>query len=1033
MTSLAFFPVITEDAQLIDLVSRAAWSLSFCPIDTIYIPVASEDLTRLAWSVAPGMDDSIVNKFDALRRMVEFVVADQENDIERIMNEASIILCWKKDQIPSFVRPTSLAAWEKGKRVWQVETGLHLLRDKELLIRENQLKFERFAKRLGKYKRAYVMATGPSVSRYRLYDYSESLGIVCNSVILDEELMATVRPKILVFADPIFHFGPSQYAAEFRAKLRESAVRHDYTICIPFKYYALFVAAMPELASRTIGIPFKERQSFNFDLSEEFSVRTTANILTLLLIPLATTFSDRVSVLGCDGRPLKDNGYFWNHNPNTQINDKMANIREIHPGFFAIDYNDYYREHCETLANQMEAGEARGKEFISLGYSHIPALKSRIEVGDRRDSELLESSASKVLLIDPDAKGWSGHYMAYNEKLSGKLKKLGADVRVICRKDLDPKILETRPDYIPAISAHSWEIGNRSENGSFLRSFETEILEVLSKECAGATDCLLYMYCSSLAHAKALAKIQTQYPFLRINVNLFYLSFTISPEWISSWKAFVEWLDASDGNFNATLPTVELRDELAELTGCVLPVAPHPSTGILDETFLKMETHRQTPRRKSKFEVLFPSAPRFEKGYLTSVECARLLGAEPGVNTIVRHSPTFSTPKALAKPLESMPANATVIEGELSDCEFVDLFSRSDIVVLPYTAEAFAKRTSGLLIDAMYHGIPCVVVDGTWLANVVRYYGCGEIVKDASAAHLAAGVLEIAANYADYQSRSAAAAVDYFSRNSWEVFGRFLLQPYPKFTDSLGKRARVPGGSAVGTMNRDPDALSPKISAANRVSSLVLDAPMDNGKIIFRCVVAENDFLPRQHNVWRCEPRNGHKPSKWMAVFGIDACAGRGFASGLTIRASANVQVRVSLARHGVSAYEGTAKTVVLTSGVPITVGNKAVFANPHAALKVQIEVLSVEGDASDLTISGVYLNETAVGIRQRLGDCEVDLHTANRLFRSGDYVAAMDLYLQLNTVRPFAIYRDNALASARRMKWGNVSRVEDLVKRLNA
>ena len=41
-------------------------------------------------------------------------------------------------------------------------------------------------------------------------------------------------------------------------------------------------------------------------------------------MPLAATFADEVGILGCDGRPLQENTYFWAHNQKTQFNDKMA-------------------------------------------------------------------------------------------------------------------------------------------------------------------------------------------------------------------------------------------------------------------------------------------------------------------------------------------------------------------------------------------------------------------------------------------------------------------------------------------------------------------------------------------------------------------------------------------------------------------------------------------------------------------------------------------------------------------------------------
>ena len=790
MIALSYFPVVDDQEQLIDLLSRAAWFLSFCPIDRIYIPIASGELQLVPWRVAPGMDESISDKFAVLREKVVFVVAKKESDLDPCMTQANIILRWKKDFMPDLVSAKSVAAWEKGKKVWQVdpvavrmegsyyiEVGLHLLKDREVLIQENKNKFDHMARKLGKFKQAYLLATGPSVSRYKLFDYTDALSIVCNSVILDEELMGIVRPQILVFADPIFHFGPSQYAAAFRAKLREAVKAHEFMICIPFKYYAIFTEAMPELKDRTVAIPFVKDRPFNFNLSESFEVRTTANILTLLMTPIAASFADRIGYLGCDGRPLIENNHFWSHNQSTQINDKMANIRATHPGFFAIDYNDYYLEHCGTLEAQFQAGEKEGKRFYSLGFSHIPALKRRIDVGCRKERGDKAPMVPRVLLIDPDAKNWSGHYMAYNEKLRFELGRLGADVQVACRKDLSPDILSTRPTYSPVFTEHSWAVGNRADNAVFIQRFEEEMAEVIQQDFVTGSpqgEVLLYMYCGNLEHAKVLANLQKQYPFLRINVNLFWLSFRINHDWIQPWKPFVEWLESQGDAFMATVPTRALQSELAELTGCILPVAPHPSTAITDETYRGLEVRGGHLAEKKEYQVLFPSAPRPEKGYVLSIECARLLGGDSGLRSVIRHAPTSSTPKPL-KTLEGMPANTTVIAGELPDEEFIHLFATSDIVVLPYMPEAFAKRTSGLLIDTLYHRIPCVVIEGTWLAEVVRRYDCGVIVEEASAPSIAQAVRSIAERYDYYRANAHAGAVDYFYSNSWEQLGKCLL------------------------------------------------------------------------------------------------------------------------------------------------------------------------------------------------------------------------------------------------------------------
>ena len=81
--------------------------------------------------------------------------------------------------------------------------------------------------------------------------------------------------------------------------------------------------------------------------------------------------------MGYDGRKIKDNSYFWEHNKDAQFNEQMDNIKIAHPSFFDIDYNDYYLEHCTMLENILLSGENKGFSFTNLTKSYIPALSNR--------------------------------------------------------------------------------------------------------------------------------------------------------------------------------------------------------------------------------------------------------------------------------------------------------------------------------------------------------------------------------------------------------------------------------------------------------------------------------------------------------------------------------------------------------------------------------------------------------------------------------------------------------------------------------
>ena len=266
------------------MLSRAAWFLTFSPIDRIVVPLADANLADVEWRVAAGMDPSISERFDVLRKRVEFAPIAEPKDMTRILEQASMVLRWRRDagserlatawpdQVPSGKRVIDVdpnSARYEGS--YYIDISRELLPEPDNVIAESHGKLRDIGGRLGRFDRAYVLATGPSVGTYARFDYTQSLTVICNTVILDQELMTTVQPHFLVFADPVFHFGPSEYASTFRHSVRSAAAEHDFTICIPLKYYAVFSAALPELKERLIAIPYRKNREFNFDLIQDFT------------------------------------------------------------------------------------------------------------------------------------------------------------------------------------------------------------------------------------------------------------------------------------------------------------------------------------------------------------------------------------------------------------------------------------------------------------------------------------------------------------------------------------------------------------------------------------------------------------------------------------------------------------------------------------------------------------------------------------------------------------------------------------------
>jgi hypothetical protein len=243
----------------------------------------------------------------------------------------------------------------------------------------SQDNFARCLHRWAGAQQAFVFATGPSLEHATSIDIGEcDVRIVCNSIVRNAQLLSHIRPSILVFADPVFHFGPSRYAATFRDHAVAAIARHDCFCVVPEAQMGLLLAHFPQVEHRLIGMPLRRKSAWNFPSEDRFYVRDTGNILTTLMLPLASALARQVPILGADGR-ARGERYFWRHSTQSQFGELMNSAVEAHPSFFRDRiYARYYRTHCRELEHQLAYGERKGVRYLAVTPSHIPALAARV-------------------------------------------------------------------------------------------------------------------------------------------------------------------------------------------------------------------------------------------------------------------------------------------------------------------------------------------------------------------------------------------------------------------------------------------------------------------------------------------------------------------------------------------------------------------------------------------------------------------------------------------------------------------------------
>lgn len=73
--------------------------------------------------------------------------------------------------------------------------------------------------------------------------------------------------------------------------------------------------------------------------------------------------------------------------------------------------------------------------------------------------------------------------------------------------------------------------------------------------------------------------------------------------------------------------------------------------------------------------------------------------------------------------LMALPPQARDLpEGPFSSAEYAALFNEADILLVPYNAEAYASRSSGVFAEALAAGRPTLVTRGSWMATILEPY-----------------------------------------------------------------------------------------------------------------------------------------------------------------------------------------------------------------------------------------------------------------------------------------------------------------------
>jgi hypothetical protein len=799
--NLLFIPVFRNTSEVNNHIIRSSWYLIQEDIESInFLVDFSVNIDGI--NIPKYFNKNCYKYIEQMKDKFQFINIKDLNKVNNIIKKSEIILNWNKNTpLPSEVN-IILKESRNIKKSYIVDTlnhrnegtayiqiGTDNWKNKEVELKNLEKKFkEIFSKKYSKYKKSTLFGTGPSLQEYKNFSFNDSLNIACNSIVKDVNFFQSVRPDIIVFADPIFHFGCSSYTEQFSEHLLNMAEKFEFDIVIPFKYWHLFKKLYPSLIERTYPIPMEKTTKPNFDLFNNYSVKNIDNIFTLLMFPIGCYFTDEINLIGFDGNPDTSKSYFWKHNKQAQFNKELEEIQKIHPAFFNVNFEEYNNNHIKNVEQYFHEAEKHGKEIYSLTESHIESIKNRYvpKFDFSNLSNIKDRKNITFISINSDMDSKIGHFYNYDFSLSEAAKKLDFKFLSLVNKNFNDD--EGGLNAIPTFSKRFTEIKNIKSEEKILETINTFTTN-LSKRIEeinnnfpndkkvyfiyiGSSEQLTFFY------SKIIKKLDKN-TFFYINLFNFHDEFYLNKFNSDKLEFFIKYYikNLQRANFYFFVDSFKLQKYFYDKFNFLLDIWPIMFINKEDKVLSNSENNKNLVR------LLYPGKVEKIRGSETLLKLSEFLSKN---NNILNES----TPNEICidfkiktnlnynqSNLQILKESKHTVEIDYSTKNFDKLFEDSDIVIIPYNPRVYETRTSGIFADAVIHNKPIISTKNSWVGNLIDDYNIGCTYEENDLNSLIAAINNVVKNFKDYKNN-----LIEFSKNNYFITSENLLKNFNKLS-----------------------------------------------------------------------------------------------------------------------------------------------------------------------------------------------------------------------------------------------------------
>jgi len=344
----------------------------------------------------------------------------------------------------------------------------------------------------------------------------------------------------------------------------------------------------------------------------------------------------------------------------------------------------------------------------------------------------------RLFIVDPNLKSLHGHYFGYAARVGRAAESLGVHAVILGSAELD--LPTVTPPVLPSFSQTYWQEMQPEHGedpylhlGTSARRFADELASALARWEVTADDALFLPY-ANLAELEGVGLLANRLGAALPRLSLLFrrdvdeqgLDAGVGPRTIGALlRRALGTLRAHPAadRIRVFTDSDTLTDDYAERLQVRVQTAPIP----VDERF----TALASPRAPRPVVISYFGDARTEKGYhRLPGAIGRLVPAlDRGDLRVVAQS-NFNVPGgepgiAAAKRVLAEQRGIDVLHEPLHDDEYALYLGESHLVLLPYDADRYVARTSGILAEAVHAGVPVVVPEGTWLSEQLRRHGAG--------------------------------------------------------------------------------------------------------------------------------------------------------------------------------------------------------------------------------------------------------------------------------------------------------------------